>query len=100
MSLELAATNCTTPAALPLDGQFAYNDLTGAKTVEACLKKSLYVWDKGCAPIPKPAPGGAGAGKNHTGASGRPSFTCNCTSCLLVGKKYSCEPSACQCTSN
>lgn len=100
VSLKLAAANCTTPAALLLNGHFAYNDLAGAKTAQACLKKPLYVWDKTCAPIPKPAHGGAGAGKNRTGASGRSSFTCNCTNCLLVGKKYSCEPSACQCTSN
>lgn len=41
VSMKLAATNCTTPAALPLNGKFAYVDATGAKTVEACLKKPV-----------------------------------------------------------
>ena len=41
VSIKLVATNCTTPAALPLNGKFAYVDATGAKTVDACLKKPV-----------------------------------------------------------
>lgn len=47
VALKLAATNCTTPAALALDGKFSYFDAAGAKTVDACLKKPVGGW-RGC----------------------------------------------------
>ena len=51
--LNLVASSCSTPDALELIGRFDYADSTGYKTVDACLKKPLYVWTKGCAAIPK-----------------------------------------------
>lgn len=69
LSLKLVAGACTTPAALPLEGTFAYEDADGPKTAAACLKKPLYVWSKGCPAIPKPTKpvkAAPGHGKNHT----------------------------------
>lgn len=54
VSLKLVAAACSTPNALTLDGRFSYTDAVGPKTVDACLKKPLSVWAKGCAPIPRP----------------------------------------------
>jgi hypothetical protein len=53
LTLKMVADACTTPAALALDGKFSYVDGGDSKTVDACLKKSLYVWTKGCPKIPK-----------------------------------------------
>ena len=43
VNLKLAATQCTTPHALALDGLFAYDTPGGAKEAKACLRKPLYV---------------------------------------------------------
>ena len=54
VNLKLAAaTQCTTPNALALDGLFAYNTPGGAKVTKACPRKPLYVWANGCPAIPK-----------------------------------------------
>jgi hypothetical protein len=52
--LKLVASACTTPAPLALDGQFTYTDAAGVvKTVDALLKKPVYVWEKGCPALPR-----------------------------------------------
>lgn len=50
--LKLVASTCSTPSDLRLFGKFGYTDTTGAKEVNACLKKPLYVWAPTCAAIP------------------------------------------------
>lgn len=41
VAFKLVASNCTTPAELSLNGKFTYTDATGAKTVDACLKRPV-----------------------------------------------------------
>lgn len=41
IGLKLQPTNCTTPAPLALNGQFAFTDAFGARTVDVCLKKPV-----------------------------------------------------------
>lgn len=88
VNLKMMAAACSTPDALDLTGEFAYQTLDGPKRVNACLTKPLYVWANGCDPIPSSAKGKGG------------SFTCECTDCQFNGKRYSCAPATCQCASN
>jgi hypothetical protein len=53
VNVKLAATQCTTPDALALDGFFAYKTGDTDMMTKACLRKPLYVWAKGCPAIPK-----------------------------------------------
>lgn len=92
ITIKLTADACTTPAALALDGTFTYTDISGAKTVHACLKKPLYVTDSTCIPAPKPGKpagvGGAAGGKTAAGA-------CTCSLCevrRLLADNHLCTP--------
>ena len=53
VNLKLAATQCTTPDALALNGFFAYKTGATDMLTKAFLRKPLYVWAKGCPAIPK-----------------------------------------------
>lgn len=102
VSLKLVAGNCTTPAALPLEGKFDYNVLvagaTTAKSADACLKKPLYVWRKGCPDIPKPIHDG---GKSKNGTVAKPGTNlCTCDGCKCTHSFCKCPTAACQCTMN
>jgi hypothetical protein len=69
IKLRLVAAKCSTPDPLSLIGQFTYTANAATKTVDACLKKDLYVWAKSCDPIPS----GAGSHKSYS--------TCTCPMC-------------------
>jgi hypothetical protein len=70
--LTLVASECSTPGALALNGKFCYFDTVGQKTVDACLKKPLYVWSPGCASKPS----------NTSGLAGHKTYsTCLCNVC-------------------
>lgn len=54
VKLDLKAPSaCTTPDPLPFYASFEYMDGSSPRTLDACLRKPLYVWKKGCPAIPK-----------------------------------------------
>ena len=91
VALKLVAPNCTTPAPLALNGKFSYIDAVGPKTVDACLKKDLYVWKKGCPAIPKAGHAPKQSNKNTTGKVGHKSYNKCCCNMCEVRRRGSAE---------